>query len=70
MSDTNLTESFVPLRRAAARLGVPAAWLRAEAVAGRVPSLRVGRRLLMNPEAVERVLLERAQHEEKVDNNA
>jgi len=55
------SESFLPLRRAAARLGVPAAWLRGEAVAGRVPHLRVGRRLLVNPQAVERVLLERAQ---------
>jgi hypothetical protein len=62
MSDAKyLPESFLPLRRAAVRLGVPAAWLRAEADAGRVPHLRVGRRLLVNPQAVERVLLERAQ---------
>lgn len=54
-------ESFLPLRRVAVRLGVPAAWLRAEADAGRIPHLRVGRRMLLNPQAVERVLLERAQ---------
>jgi hypothetical protein len=54
------TESFLPLRRAAARLGVPVAWLRAEAVAGRVPCLRVGRRLLLNPAAVEDALMKRA----------
>jgi len=61
MNETNTrVESFLPLRRAAVRLGVPAAWLRAEAEAGRVPHLRVGRRLLVNPQAVERVLLERA----------
>lgn len=61
MSDAkSLSESFLPLRRAAVRLGVPAAWLRAEADAGRVPHLRVGRRLLVNPQAVERVLLDRS----------
>jgi len=54
------SELFVPLRRAAARLGVPAAWLRAEALAGRIPSLQVGRRLLVNVGAIESVLLERA----------
>jgi hypothetical protein len=59
MSDAK-TELFLPLRRAAVRLGVPMAWLRAEADAGRVPHLRAGRRLLVNPEAVERALLKRA----------
>lgn len=54
------TESFLPLRRAAIRLGVPAAWLRADADAGRVPHLHVGRRLLLNPAAVEEVLMKRA----------
>ena len=57
----NPPETFLPLKDAAYRLGVPAAWLRAEADAGRVPHLRVGRRLLVNAEAIERVLLERAQ---------
>ena len=62
MSDAKpLSESFLPLKRAAVRLGVPAAWLRAEADAGRIPHLRVGRRLLVNPQAIERVLLDRAQ---------
>jgi hypothetical protein len=62
MSNTPLqSESFLPLWRAAVRLGVPAAWLRAEANAGRVPCLRAGRRLLVNPSAVERALLERTQ---------
>ena len=61
MSDAkSQSELFLPLRRAAVRLGVPAAWLRAEADAGRVPHLRVGRRLMVNPQAVERVLLDRA----------
>ncbi len=42
------------------RLKLPAAWLKAEAEAGRIPSLRVGRRLLFNASAVERALLARA----------
>ena len=42
-------------------LGVPIAWLRAEAVAGRIPSLLAGRRRrLFNAHAVEQCLLERA----------
>lgn len=42
------------------RLGVPASWLLDEAAAGRIPSLRVGWRLLFEPLAVEEVLRERA----------
>jgi hypothetical protein len=42
------------------RLRLPAAWLRVEAKARRIPSLRAGRRVLFNVEAVERVLLDRA----------
>lgn len=63
-SPKGLMEAFLPLQRTAVRLGVPAAWLRAEARAGRVPHLRVGRRLLVNPEDVERVLLERSRQGE------
>lgn len=65
MSTAQNPELFLPLRRTAARLGVPAAWLRAEALAARVPYLRVGRRLLFNPAAVEAVLLNRAAQEKK-----
>lgn len=65
MDTANTPEAFLPLRRAAARLGVPAAWLRAEAHAGRVPHLRVGRRLLFNTAAVEAVLSDRAAQEAK-----
>lgn len=42
------------------RLGVPREWLRREALDGRVPCLRAGRRLLFDPESVERVLVARA----------
>ncbi len=53
----------MPLKRAAFRLGVPIKWLRDEAEAGRVPSLRVGRRVLVNLQTVEQILLERAGRE-------
>ena len=42
------------------RLRLPTAWLKAEAMDGRIPCLRVGRRLLFNTRAVEQVLVERA----------
>ncbi len=44
----------------ARRLRLPAAWLRDEAEAGRIPSLKAGRRRLFNVEAVEHCLLDRA----------
>jgi hypothetical protein len=52
-------ETFRPLRTVARQLGVPSAWLKAEAEAGRVPVLRAGRRFLFNPEAVQQILLKR-----------
>jgi hypothetical protein len=48
------------LHALARTLGLSAAWLKAEANAGRIPCLKVGRRLLFNPVAVERALAERA----------
>lgn len=65
MEPVQTSEVFLPLHRAASRLGVPSSWLRTEALAGRVPYLRVGRRLLFNPAAVEGVLLDRASQEAK-----
>ena len=59
--ETNTPETFVPLQQAAGCLGVPAAWLKAEAEARRIPHLKAGRRLLFNVIAVEEVLLARAQ---------
>ena len=52
--------SILPLNQMARRLRVTAAWLRAEAEAGRVPCLRAGERFLFSPEAVERVVADRA----------
>ena len=52
--------SLLPLGPMAQRLRVTAAWLRAEADAGRVRCLRAGKRYLFAPEAVERILAARA----------
>jgi hypothetical protein len=41
---------LLPLRRMAARLGVPSLWLRQQAEAGKVPGLRAGNRWLFRPE--------------------
>jgi hypothetical protein len=48
------------LNRLALQLRLPRDWLRQEALAGRLPCLKVGRRLLFDPAAVERALAERA----------
>lgn len=40
----------------ATRLKLPRTWLHAEAVSGRLPCLKVGRRLLFNLHAVEEAL--------------
>lgn len=61
MSNTEAhPEFFLPLRQVAARLGVPATWLQAEAEANRVPHLRIGKRLLLNQQTVEQALLDLA----------
>jgi hypothetical protein len=52
--------TLVPLRFMARRIRVPADWLQAEALAGRIPHLNANGRLLFNPAAVERVLAARA----------
>lgn len=44
----------------ARHLQLPSEWLRSEALAGRLPCLRAGRRLLFNADAVRRALLRRA----------
>ena len=49
----------------ARRLRVRAAWLRSEAEAGRIPHVRAEDEFLFDPDAVERVLLERAQRDPK-----
>lgn len=54
-------KTFIPVSRMAHALGVSERWLRDEAEAGRVPHIRVGRRLMFNEQLVEQALLERAQ---------
>jgi hypothetical protein len=51
---------LVTLWQLARTLGLPPGWLRAEALAGRVPCLRVDRRLRFDAGAVESSLLRRA----------
>jgi excisionase family DNA binding protein len=60
VSTTQRDKTFVPVNSAAVRLGVPAAWLRAEVEAGRIPHLKTGRRIMLNPATVEQALLDRA----------
>lgn len=62
------TKTFMPLHMLSRRLGLPAAWIKAEAEAGRLPHLRAGRQMMFNPEAVERVLFERTQQEQEGKN--
>jgi hypothetical protein len=53
-------ETLTTLTGLSARLQLPRPWLRAEALAGRIPCLKIGRKLLFNPDAVEKALAERA----------
>jgi hypothetical protein len=64
-----LTQSkLLPIGPTARRFRIPVKWLRSEAEAGRVPSLKAGRAILFDPEAVEAVLLERARHSATTSN--
>ena len=51
---------LLTLHRLATHLRLPRQWLRQEALAGRLPCLRVGRKLLFNLATVQTVLAERA----------
>ena len=51
---------LLPTGPMARRLRVPVHWLRDEAEAGRVPSIKADRVFLFDPEAVESALVERA----------
>ena len=52
MSDDRNVAEVLPLRKMAARLGVPAKWLKDRAVAGDVPGLLAGNRWLFRPDVV------------------
>lgn len=61
MRDANENEKkLLNLRDLAHRLELPMSWLREEASSGRIPCLRVGRRVLFSFAAVEESLLYRA----------
>jgi hypothetical protein len=51
---------LLTLHRLAAHLHLSREWLRAEALAGRLTCLRVGRKLLFSLPTIERILAERA----------
>ncbi|PHQ81816.1 MAG: hypothetical protein COB69_03640 [Phycisphaera sp.] len=56
----NAQTDFVPVYVAAHRLGVPLAWLRREAQAGRVPAVRAGRRWFVHLERTRAKLTQHA----------
>lgn len=62
MSETRL-QTLRMLAQRFKRYRLSAAWLKAEAEAGRIPSLKAGRRLLFDAEAVEAALIRRASEE-------
>src|SRR5262249_59906699 len=55
-----IVKTLTGLTGLSARLRLPRLWLRAEALAGRIPCLKIGRKLLFNPDAVEKALADRA----------
>jgi len=59
MSDAN-PKMFLAMEEMARRAGIPVAWLRREVQAGRIPCLKIGRKLLFNPTLVEQALLDLA----------
>jgi len=57
--ETELLPDFLTVHRLK-QYGISTSWLRREARAGRIPFVRIGRRLWFSPKAVERTLLEHA----------
>lgn len=55
--------ALLPVGPMARRLRVKVSWLKSEADAGRVPCLKADTRYLFAPEAVEKVLADRAANE-------
>lgn len=61
METRALPDKPLPLNKAARCLCVPAAWMRDEVNAGRLPALRAGRAILIHVPTVARLLAQRAQ---------
>jgi hypothetical protein len=55
-----ISSRLLPINIVARRLRLPVRWLKAEAEAGRIPSLRAEKAILCDLQAVEAALLERA----------
>lgn len=55
-----LDQTFVPIRVASNKLGLPESWLRTEAKAGRLPHVRAGSRVLIHLAKATEVLTHRA----------
>lgn len=70
MANPNDDAVFLTIDSAAYRLGVPVAWLKREAKYGRVPSLLVGNRLMLNLEQTKATLLKQAEEEAAADRKA
>jgi hypothetical protein len=60
-TDAHRSISLVGLPELSERLGIPLAWLRREADAGRIPTLRAGRRRLADVDRVRAAILDRAE---------
>ncbi len=60
MSEAATVSPFRSVDATAARLNLPTAWLKAEAEAGRVPAIRIGRRLVMDLGVVREALIRRS----------
>ncbi len=52
MDEIEKAPELLPLRKMAARLGVPSGWLRDRAVANDVPALLAGNRWMFRPDVV------------------
>ena len=63
---TEEPETYVSLRRAAMRLGVPMGWLKGQADAGQVPHLKCGRMRRFNVAEVELALQRQSSQEQEV----
>ena len=61
------SKTFVSVETVSVKTGLPMAWLKAEAEAGRIPSLKAGRQRLFNLNAVEQALLQRGSSFEQGD---
>ena len=64
--DRERGRDLLPLRRMAARLGVPSKWLREQAESGKVPGLQAGNRWLFVPDVAAPIVAEMATYSTKV----